>query len=175
MTRVWIWKNLNIRSYGNFPHPKFREDSYAQKHKILLTHDQVRIRHLITSHDWLKVWCFKGVKHLGFPGGPVGHGDGSHGDGIPGLGRSPGGGNGNPHQYSCLENSMDREDCQLQSMGLQRVGHYWANTYTHTHTHFCPPQSHSQKALYHKTSLKLKGKKTSNHMEKDKTKYFHKR
>ena len=28
---------------------------------------------------------------------------------IPGSGRSPGGGNGNPHQYSCLENPMDRE------------------------------------------------------------------
>ena len=28
---------------------------------------------------------------------------------IPGLGRSPRGGNGNPLQYSCLENSMDRE------------------------------------------------------------------
>ena len=28
--------------------------------------------------------------------------------GIPGLGRSPGEGNGYPHQYSCLENSMDR-------------------------------------------------------------------
>ena len=27
---------------------------------------------------------------------------------IPGLGRCPGGGNGNPRQYSCLENSMDR-------------------------------------------------------------------
>ena len=27
---------------------------------------------------------------------------------IPQLGRSPGEGNGNPHQYSCLENSMDR-------------------------------------------------------------------
>ena len=27
---------------------------------------------------------------------------------IPGLGRSPGGGNGNPFQYSSLENSMDR-------------------------------------------------------------------
>ena len=27
---------------------------------------------------------------------------------IPGLGRSPGGGNGYPLQYSCLENSMDR-------------------------------------------------------------------
>ena len=28
---------------------------------------------------------------------------------IPGLGRSSGEGNGNPLQYSCLENSMDRE------------------------------------------------------------------
>ena len=27
---------------------------------------------------------------------------------IPGLGRSPGGGHGNPLQYSCLEKSMDR-------------------------------------------------------------------
>ena len=27
---------------------------------------------------------------------------------IPGSGRSPGGGNGNPLQYSCLKNSMDR-------------------------------------------------------------------
>ena len=28
---------------------------------------------------------------------------------IAGLGRSPGVGNGNPHQYSCLENTMNRE------------------------------------------------------------------
>ena len=28
---------------------------------------------------------------------------------IPGLGRSPGEGNGNPLHYSCLDNSMDRE------------------------------------------------------------------
>ena len=28
---------------------------------------------------------------------------------IPGLGRSPGGGHGNSPQYSCLENSMDRD------------------------------------------------------------------
>ena len=27
---------------------------------------------------------------------------------IPGFGRSPGGGNGNPFQYSCMENPMDR-------------------------------------------------------------------
>ena len=29
-------------------------------------------------------------------------------DSIPGLGRFPGGGNGNPFQYSCLENPIDR-------------------------------------------------------------------
>ena len=44
---------------------------------------------------------------------------------IPGLGRSPGGGHGNPLQYSCLENSMDRgeEPGRLQSIGSQRVRH----------------------------------------------------
>ena len=41
---------------------------------------------------------------------------------IPGSGRSPGGGNSNPLQYSCLENPMDRGSWQgLQSMGSQRV------------------------------------------------------
>ena len=49
---------------------------------------------------------------------------------IPGSGRSPGEGYGNPLQYSCLENSMDRgvwteESGRLQSMGLQRVGNNW--------------------------------------------------
>ena len=46
---------------------------------------------------------------------------------IPGLGRSPGGGNGYPVQYSCLENPMDREAWGLQPIvfqswiGLQRL------------------------------------------------------
>ena len=50
-------------------------------------------------------------KSLGFPGGSVvknlpanAGGTGS----ISGLGKSPGGGNGNPFQYACLENPMDR-------------------------------------------------------------------
>ena len=43
---------------------------------------------------------------------------------ISGLGRSPGGGHGNPLQYSCLKNPMDRGAWQAtQSIGLQRVGH----------------------------------------------------
>ena len=42
---------------------------------------------------------------------------------IPGSGRSPGKGHGNPFQYSCLENSMDRGAWQATVMGSQRVGH----------------------------------------------------
>ena len=41
---------------------------------------------------------------------------------IPGSGRSPGEENGNPLQYSCLENPMDREDWQATSMGLKELG-----------------------------------------------------
>ena len=50
----------------------------------------------------------------GFPGGTVGKNPPAHaGDArdvgsMPELGRSPGGGNSNPFQYSCLRNSMDR-------------------------------------------------------------------
>ena len=40
---------------------------------------------------------------------PTSAGDVRHTSSVPGLGRSPGGGHGNPFQYSCLENSMDRE------------------------------------------------------------------
>ena len=39
---------------------------------------------------------------------------------IPGLGRSPGGGNGNPLQYSCLENSMDRDAWQATVHGVPK-------------------------------------------------------
>ena len=39
---------------------------------------------------------------------PTNEGDAGDMVSIPGLGRSPGGGNGNPVQYSHLENSMDR-------------------------------------------------------------------
>ena len=47
----------------------------------------------------------------GFPGGSAGKESALNvGDlgSIPGLGRSPGEGNGNPLQYYCLENLMDR-------------------------------------------------------------------
>ena len=43
---------------------------------------------------------------------------------VPGPGRSPGIGNDNPLQCSCLERSTDRGAWRLQSMGLQKVGHH---------------------------------------------------
>ena len=52
-----------------------------------------------------------------FPGGSDGKVFAYHaGDpgSIPGLGKFPGEGNGNPLQYSCLENLMDREACSPQ-------------------------------------------------------------
>ena len=48
----------------------------------------------------------------GFPGGPEGKASACNAGDlglIPGLGRSPGEGKGNPLRYSCLENPMDRE------------------------------------------------------------------
>ena len=42
---------------------------------------------------------------------------------IPGSGRSPGEEHGNPFQYSCLENPMDKEPRRLQSIESHRLGH----------------------------------------------------
>ena len=42
---------------------------------------------------------------------------------IPGSGRSPGGGNSNLLQYSCLGNPMDRGAWQTTVHGVAKVGH----------------------------------------------------
>ena len=86
-----------------------------------------------TSNKSFLIWVF-----MGFPGGsvvkkkkkkklPANAGDvGS----IPGLGRPPGEGNGNPLQYSCLENPMDRETCQATVPGVAKN---WTRLSTHAH------------------------------------------
>ena len=61
---------------------------------------------------------------LGFPGGSVIINPPANAEdvgSIPGLGRSPGEGNDNPLQYSCLENPMDRGDWQATIHGVARV------------------------------------------------------
>jgi len=68
---------------------------------------------------------------------------------IPGSGRSPGGGNGNPLQYSCLENSMDGGAWWATVHGVAKswtwlsdfthFTHRLKHTHTHTHTHTHKP------------------------------------
>ena len=58
---------------------------------------------------------------LGFPGGSDGKESACNlrdPDSIPGSGRSPGEGNGNPFQYSCLENPMDRRVWRATAYGV---------------------------------------------------------
>ena len=60
---------------------------------------------------------------MGFPGGSNNKESACNvGDpgSIPGLGRSPGEGNGYPLQYSCLENPMDRRACQATVHGVAK-------------------------------------------------------
>ena len=70
--------------------------------------------------------CSHLLLKMDFPGGsmvknlPANAGDTGS---IPGSGRSPGRGRGNPVQYSCLENPMDREAWWSTVHGSNRVGH----------------------------------------------------
>ena len=54
-------------------------------------------------------------------------------DSIPGLGKSHGEGNGNPLQYSCLENPMDRGAWQTIAHGVAKS---W--TCLNEYVHLCP-------------------------------------
>ena len=67
---------------------------------------------------------------------------------IPGLGRSPGGGNGHPLQYSCLENPMGRGAWRATVHGVAKESDAtgWPGTHTHPpELPECPPcPSHQQ-------------------------------
>ena len=68
---------------------------------------------------WLVPWWLSG-KEFAWNAGDMGL--------IPGSGRSPGRGNGNPLLYSCLRIPWREEPGRLQSMGSQRVGHSWVTS-----------------------------------------------
>ena len=82
---------------------------------------------------------------MGFPGysvvknPPASAGDTGDAGSIPGWGRSPGVGNGNPLQYSCLRNPMDRGVWRATVHGVTTESgtteQLSACTHTHTHTH----------------------------------------
>ena len=80
----------------------------------------------------MRVYCSKlpqaaVVKNLPTPG------DARDTGSIPGLGRSPGVGDGNPLQCSCLDNAMDRGTWRATVHGVAK-SQTQLSTHTHTHT-----------------------------------------
>ena len=85
--------------------------------------------------------------YWGFPGGagvknlPANAGETRDVSLIPGSGRSPRIGNGNPLQYSCLENPMNRGAWRATVYGVAECEcactHARAHTHTHTHYRHC--------------------------------------
>ena len=70
--------------------------------------------------------CQVSKESLGFPHSSVGKESACKAGDLglmSGMGRSPGEGNGNPLQYSCLGNLMDRGAWQAAVLGVARIGH----------------------------------------------------
>ena len=81
---------------------------------------------------------------------PANAGNAREVDMIPRQGRSPGVGNGNPLQYSCLEHPMDRRPWQatVHGVAMSRMrlsARARAHTHTHTNTHTQIQQSDKEK------------------------------
>ena len=104
--------------------------------------------HLELQRMWLVVF---NRPQTGFPGGavvknlPADAGDTGDTGLIPGSGRSPGEGNGNPLQCSCLGNPMDRG-------AWWATGHWVTQSQTCLSTHACPVNSHSKQRLLDRLS-----------------------
>ena len=106
---LWVFKDMQITS-----------NSIANGQNTCETADTVKLTDVcflslttalpVTSEVRINPTPVRMVKNL--PAGDLGS--------IPGLGRSPGGGNGNPLQYSCLENFMDREAWWATVFGVAR-------------------------------------------------------
>ena len=126
--RTWVFCSISLNSVPLSPHSLSPKPSLFLKCSSEL---DLCMTHHLTCYIWL----------TGFPGGAVvkkllanvkGSGDvGS----VPRLGRSCGIGNGNPLQYSCRENPMDRGACWATVHGVASSW-TWLNTHTHTHTEY---------------------------------------
>ena len=125
-SRQEYWSGLSFPSPGDLPRTGMDLASPASAGRCLTTsvtwwacnRDYISYFYLFLLEDKLfedKNCVLAISKHLtfkvGFPGGSEGKESACNAGDlglIPGLGRSPGEGNGNPLQYSCLESPMDR-------------------------------------------------------------------
>ena len=68
---------------------------------------------------------------------------------IPGSERSPGEGNGNPLQYSCLGNPMDRKACWATIHGVTKSQTQLSDQHFHFHTFLYNSLEHSYIVILH--------------------------
>ena len=100
--------------------PACISDSFSQSTPLFLIHSIPSCRNSSSSDLYVVLSTIWGLPRCSVVKNPSANaGDTEDSGSILGLGRHPGQGNGNPLQYSCLENPTDRG---LQSKGLQRVG-----------------------------------------------------
>ena len=134
---------LSVSSYGSLPSVYYclQWDVWANK-ALPVYFDYIDCfliecwEFLIYSECKTLIWHVI-CKYQVFPGGASGKesacqcnaGDTGDTGSIPGLGRSSGVGNGNPFQYSCLENSMDRGASWATVHGVAKS---WTWLSTHT-------------------------------------------
>ena len=113
--------NLGLTQCSSpFQKPRFEKTSFTVPHK----------RHVC-------IWRYPGAHWplTGFPGGSVAKNSPANArdaGSIPGLGRSPGEGNGNLPQYPCLESSMDRGAWRATVHGVAK-SRTWVIGHTHLH------------------------------------------
>ena len=122
----WRMTAMGLRFFGEEPIKKFPNWlwwSLCNSVSILRPLDCTLISWWIVNYSSIKIL-------QDFPGGSDGKESTCNAGDLgltPGLGRSTGGGHGNPLQYSCLENPYGQRSLVgcMQSMGSQRVGHDW--------------------------------------------------
>ena len=107
-----------------------RSDSASLSYQLLqLLWQQHKVPSRLSAMKQPSIWltdAWQNTSTRGFPGGslvknlPADAGDAGNEGLIPGSGRSPGGGHGNPLQYPCLENPTDRGDWRATVHGVAK-------------------------------------------------------
>ena len=109
-SRQESWSGFLCPPPGDLPNPGIEPRSPALQGSHTLQADSL-LCEPPGKPIWRKGFIKELVRQPSFPGGSDGK-ESTHSAGgpglIPGSGRSPGVGNGNPLQYACLENSVDR-------------------------------------------------------------------
>ena len=119
--RQEYWSGLPFPFPGDLPDPGVKPVSPQwQVGSLPLSHHQEKKYVNIYVYVYMGFPCGSADKESSQNMGDLGS--------IPWSGRSPGEGNGNPFQYSCLENPMDGGAWQATVHGLQKIGQDWVTS-----------------------------------------------